>query len=119
MNPPLAHLLFVMFWLIWVALALKPLDRKTWWLENITLFATLPFVLWAFRTGLLSTLSVVIMFLFAVLHIAAAHYSYAKTPWGTWFKRAFHLRRNHYDRVVHFLYGFLMVPVAADEVRER
>ncbi|MGC4091106.1 MAG: DUF2238 domain-containing protein [Polyangiaceae bacterium] len=34
------------------------------------------------------------------------YYSYALTPLGDWAKQAFHLARNHYDRVGHLALGF-------------
>lgn len=106
--------LFAAFFVLWVILAIRPLDRQTWWLENIAVFAAVPGIVLGIRAGLLSDRSLIIILAFAVLHIAAAHYSYAKTPWGDWLKRRLRLHRNQYDRIVHFLYGFLLVPVAAD-----
>jgi putative membrane protein len=29
-------------------------------------------------------------------------------PFGFWLKEAFHLSRNHFDRIVHFSFGLLM-----------
>ena len=104
----LPQILLAAFGIIWSILAIKPVDRKTWWLESIVLFVALPFVLWAFHEGRLSAASSVVIFTFALLHIAAARYSYAKTPWGNWFKKMGGFRRNEYDRIVHFLYGFIV-----------
>lgn len=36
-------------------------------------------------------------------------YTYALTPLGNWARDAFHLSRNHYDRVGHFALGFFPV----------
>lgn len=107
-------ILFIVFAMLWLLLAWKPKDAGVWWLENIAVFLALPFLLWAFRAGLLSSLSAGALFAFGVLHISAAHYSYARTPWGNWLRRVFRLRRNPYDRIVHFLYGLLAVPVFND-----
>src|SRR5947207_12983639 len=38
-----------------------------------------------------------------------AHYTYAKVPAGFWLQDWLHLKRNHYDRVIHFAFGFLLV----------
>ncbi len=35
------------------------------------------------------------------------HYTYAETPLGLWAKEAFDLSRNHYDRLGHFMQGFV------------
>ena len=50
-------------------------------------------------------------FLFAVFlsfHLAGAHYTYSETPFGFWVQDLFDLERNHYDRLVHFLFGLLL-----------
>ena len=35
-------------------------------------------------------------------------YTYAENPFGYWLKDYFHTSRNHYDRIVHFSFGFLL-----------
>jgi putative membrane protein len=35
-------------------------------------------------------------------------YTYADVPVGQWLDEALHLDRNHFDRLVHFSFGFLM-----------
>src|SRR5262249_10918634 len=37
------------------------------------------------------------------------HYTYAKVPIGFWMKDWLHLSRNHYDRIIHFSFGFLLL----------
>jgi len=54
------------------------------------------------------------VFVFAVLHVAASHYAYGNTPWGEWVSAQFGWERNHYDRIVHFLFGALILPVAGE-----
>ena len=41
------------------------------------------------------------------LHAVGAHYTYSESPMGFWLKEALELERNHYDRLVHFLFGLL------------
>jgi putative membrane protein len=43
-----------------------------------------------------------------LLHIYGAEYTYAENPFGYWLKDALHLQRNHYDRIVHFSFGFML-----------
>ncbi|MCX7918458.1 MAG: DUF2238 domain-containing protein [bacterium] len=43
---------------------------------------------------------------FAVLAIGAK-YTYAEMPVFNWLRDTFHLARNHYDRVGHFMQGFV------------
>ena len=54
---------------------------------------------------------------FLLLHIFAARYIYSYVPYDDWSQRLFgfsltdklELRRNHFDRVVHFSFGALLV----------
>jgi putative membrane protein len=38
----------------------------------------------------------------------APKYTYAENPFGYWLQDVLHLSRNHYDRIVHFCFGFLL-----------
>src|SRR5207244_2870713 len=42
------------------------------------------------------------------------HYTYAEVPFGNWARDAFHLARNHYDRLGHFAQGFVPAIVARE-----
>ena len=48
------------------------------------------------------------MTIYICLHVYGAKYTYAENPFGYWLKDAFNLERNHYDRIVHFSFGFLL-----------
>jgi putative membrane protein len=45
------------------------------------------------------------VFLHVNLLVYGGYYTYAATPLGNWVKDAFHLTRNHYDRVGHLALG--------------
>ena len=36
------------------------------------------------------------------------HYTYAQVPAGAWLDQSMHFDRNHFDRLVHFSFGFLL-----------
>jgi putative membrane protein len=42
-----------------------------------------------------------------MLHALGAHYTYAEVPYQQWFP-FLQGERNHFDRLVHFLYGLLL-----------
>lgn len=86
---------------------LWPADRVTWWLEvtpALAGMAVLILIRRRFRfTPLLQTLIALHMILLAV----GGHYTYAEVPLGNWIRDAFHLARNHYDRLGHFAQGLV------------
>jgi putative membrane protein len=116
-GDPYLVALAALFGLEWVALAINPRHRQDWALEN-ALSAVLVATLVLLRRRLpLSRVSYTALFVFLALHTVGAHYTYSEVPYDEW-SRALTGRslstllgweRNHYDRVVHFLYGFLLV----------
>ena len=59
-----------------------------------------------YRTFPLSNASYILISLWLTLHTVAVHYTYPKVPLGFWLDQWFHFQRNHFDRIVHFLFGF-------------
>jgi putative membrane protein len=92
----------------WVWMAVAPLDRSDWLLENLLVFVTVPALVLTYRRFPLSDLSYVLVVAFLTLHAVGAHYTYAEVPLGLWLKDAFDLDRNHFDRIVHFAFGLLL-----------
>jgi putative membrane protein len=100
--------------ILWSVLALQPVDRKDWLLENILAVATVAVLVGTYKRFAFSDLSYVLLALFFILHAVGAHYTYAKVPLGFWMKDAFDLSRNHFDRIVHFAFGLLLAYPAHD-----
>jgi putative membrane protein len=105
---------FVLFAIIlyaafWTALAIKPLDRGDWLLENLLIFISVAVLALTYRRFRFSNLSYGLILIFLAFHTIGAHYTYAKVPIGFWLKDWFHLNRNHYDRIIHFGFGFLLL----------
>ncbi len=109
---------------LWVALALAPVDRPTWALEN---FLTVVFgaALFASRRRFpFSRVSYVLLFAFLTLHTVGAHFTYAKVPYDAAFRwvtgrsldAALGGDRNMFDRLVHFSFGLLLAYPAREIV---
>jgi len=99
-----------------VVCGIEPVDRSDWILENLLVVA-LVVLLWASRRWLpLTDASIWLIFVFLVFHEIGSHYTYAQVPYDVWFETVFGrtlnsilgFERNHYDRLVHFLFGFLL-----------
>jgi putative membrane protein len=94
---------------VWIALALHPVDRRDWLLENLLVFISAGVLSVTYRRFHFSNVSYALILAFLLLHTIGAHYTYAKVPAGFWMADWFHLDRNHYDRVIHFGFGFLLL----------
>jgi putative membrane protein len=112
MNRAQTHFLVIavgMFATLWVALAIRPFDRGDWLLENLLVFATAIVLGTTYQRFKFSDLSYALILIFLGFHIVGTHYTYAKVPVGFWLKDWLHLNRNHYDRIIHFAFGFLIL----------
>jgi putative membrane protein len=105
---------------IWTFLALSPRYRADWALENVLVVAVAAALFVLGRAFTFSKTSSTLLFLFLCLHEVGAHYTYAEVPYDRWFEALtgttlsalLGLQRNHFDRLVHFMFGFLLtVPV--------
>ncbi|MEK7197899.1 MAG: DUF2238 domain-containing protein [Patescibacteria group bacterium] len=105
-------ILFAVFTGLWFVLWYITPNGFNWYLENIVIFLALPFVVFSYFTFRLSNFSYVLIFILAVLHVFGAYNTYAASPWGDWLKVILNLDRNYYDRIIHFIYGVTMAPVA-------
>ena len=91
----------------WVLMAIKPKHFDDWLLENILVVATVA-LLWFTRKAFpLSRVSYTCIFVFLMFHALGAHYTYAEVPYQQWFP-SLAGGRNHFDRLVHLLYGLLL-----------
>lgn len=94
---------------VWAICAISPLDRTDWLLENLLTFAAVGVLLATFRRFRFSDRAYVQITIFMMLHAIGGHYTYSLVPFGDWMKDAFGLARNHFDRLVHFSFGLLML----------
>jgi len=107
-NNRLLHVLIAVYLVVWVLAAINPLHPDDWLLENVLVFTFVPLLVLTYRRFRLSDLSYILITVFMILHSVGSHYTYAEVPFGFWLQDAFHLSRNHYDRIVHFSFGLLM-----------
>jgi len=119
---PLA--LLVAFLAIFSVLALAPSFRQDWLLENLLVFAALPLFVLTYRRLRFSNFAYTCLFVFFVLHEIGSHYTYSEVPWREWLAvlglgDGDPAGRNHYDRLVHFAYGLLLMPAAFELITTR
>jgi putative membrane protein len=108
--------LLLIFLVLFVALGLAPWYRSDWILENVIVFVGVPVLVLSYRNLPLSKISYICVFVFLCLHEVGAHYTYAEVPYDVFFEGIFGRglneilgwQRNHFDRVVHFLWGLLL-----------
>jgi len=96
------------FLIVWADSLIGTTDLANWLLENALTIIFLFFLLWSYKRYQFSDLSFLLICLFLCIHVYGSKHSYAENPFGFWLQDKFNWERNHYDRIVHFFFGFLL-----------
>ncbi len=93
-------------------MAVRPHDRWDWALENFFPVSMLLALIISYPRFKFTRLAYYLLFVYLFVQSYGGHYTYALAPPFNWLRDEFHLQRNHYDRLAHFMLGFLMaIPV--------
>jgi putative membrane protein len=101
--------LLLLYGLLWIWLAIDPVDRRDWLLENLLTIGFVAVLCLTYRRFAFSLTSYCFIAGFLTLHTIGAHYTYAEVPAGYWLQHSLNLSRNPFDRIAHFAYGMLLV----------
>ena len=108
--------LLIVYAIFWTLLAVAPVQRDAWLLENMLVFVSVPLLVWGYWRLPLSRISYTLLILFFSLHAVGSHYTYSLVPYEAFWNEVFDasindtlgFERNHYDRFVHFCFGLLL-----------
>ncbi len=89
-------------------------DFVTWILEAAPVVIGVAILLCVYRNFRLTNLAYLLIWLHAIVLLTGAHYTYSRMPLFEWIKEAFELSRNHYDRLGHFVQGFVPAIIARE-----
>lgn len=113
-SPKLPLALGALVLLALFASAISPYDRGTWLLEVAPVLIALPVLAWTWRRFPLTPLLYWLIATHALVLILGGTYTYARVPLGDWVREAFHLARNPYDKLGHFMQGLVPALVARE-----
>ena len=82
-------------------------DRLTWFMEVAPVLVVIPLLAATWRRFPLTDLLYVLVAVHALVLIAGGHWTYARVPLGDWLREGLGLARNPYDRIGHFMQGFV------------
>jgi putative membrane protein len=90
---------------------------KYFWLQHAPTVAVVAALAYVQNRIKISRLSYTLFIAFMALHVLGARYLYSYVPYDAWSERLFGFNityhfgftRNHYDRLVHFCFGLLLV----------
>jgi putative membrane protein len=112
-TPLLAALLIVTI-IALVVSGWRPYDRITWFMEVAPVLIAIPLLLATRERYPLTTLLYALICAHALVLILGGAYTYARVPLGNWVQEAFGLARNPYDKLGHFMQGFVPAMIARE-----
>jgi putative membrane protein len=97
--------------IVWVVALIAsgraPHDRATWWMEVAPVLVALPLLWIARRRFPLTGLALLLILLHGLVLMLGGAYTYARVPAGFVVQDWLDLSRNPYDRLGHFMQGFV------------
>ena len=109
---PKSHkIMYALYIVFWIMMAIDPKYRADWLLENVLIFIFFPYILWMDKKHKFTFTTIFFILIFASLHTLGSHYTYAEMEQFNAITQLFGFERNHYDRLVHFLFGLLVFRV--------
>lgn len=94
--------------------AIRPHDYFTWWLEVLPAIVAMIVIFLTRNTFPLSRLLYFFIFIHCLVLFIGGHYTYAEVPLFNIIRDTFHQSRNNYDKVGHFIQGFVPCLVARE-----
>lgn len=109
------------------ASAMNPANPADFAVEHSLTVAALVALYFLDRARPIANSAALCLFFFLCLHVLGAHYTYSFVPYDDWSRalrgrsinETFGWERNHYDRLVHLLFGLLMVVPMRELIVER
>lgn len=114
-QPKILCLAAIILILLLLLSGLQPYDRATWLMEVVPVLVVLPILFATYSRFPLTNLLYSLIFLHAIVLIVGGAYTYARVPLGFEIAQWFSLDRNPYDKIGHFMQGFVPA-IAAREI---
>ncbi|MEK7683872.1 MAG: DUF2238 domain-containing protein [Verrucomicrobiota bacterium] len=92
-------------------------DRFTWFLVPVMIGTAI--LLMIYPTFRFSRLVCWFLAAHAIVLIVGGHYTYAEVPLFNWVRDTWHLARNYYDRMGHFMQGFVPALISREVLIRR
>lgn len=97
-----------------IASGIAPYDRITWLMEVAPVLIALPLLYATRRSYPLTALLYALIGIHALVLIGGGAWTYARVPFGFWLQDLLGTERNPYDKIGHFLQGFVPALVARE-----
>lgn len=98
--------------LIWSGI--NPKEYFTWFLEVLPALLGILVLAITFKNFRFTNLVYLLIFFHCAILIVGGHYTYAEVPFFDWIRDVFNQSRNNYDKLGHFVQGFVPAMIARE-----
>lgn len=105
----LVMLLSILIWSV-----IEPKDLFIWFLEVLPVILGVAVLIYIYPKYRFSNFIYVLITIESIILIVGGHYTYAEMPIFNWIRDTFDLSRNYYDRLGHFMQGFIPAMIARE-----
>jgi putative membrane protein len=106
----------VIFFLVFIWSGYEPKDRMIWILEVFPAIIGFLVLAFTYRNFQLTSITYILILAHMVVLMIGGHYTYAQVPLFDVLNDYFNSNRNNYDKVGHFMQGFVPVIIAREIV---
>ena len=107
------------FGVVFLWSAIDPKERLIWFLEVLPAVIGFALVWWTYLSFRLTELSYWLILIHCVILMVGGHYTYAEVPLFDWLQEVLAQPRNQYDKLGHFVQGFVPAIVAREILLRR
>ena len=104
----------VVFFSVFIWSAINPKDVAIWGLEVSPAVIGLILIIWTYKKFPLTELLYSLILIHCVILMIGGHYTYAEVPLFDHIKPLFGFERNNYDKIGHFMQGFMPAILARE-----
>jgi len=108
------NLWLIIFFATLVWSGIEPKDYPTWVLEVLPAVVGFAVLVATRRRFPLTSLAYLLILAHCIVLMVGGHYTYAEVPLFDWIRDGLDLQRNNYDKVGHFVQGFVPAIVARE-----
>lgn len=112
MNTEKILLIVILLLLVWSGI--NPKEYFTWFLEVLPAIIGLIVLIFTYKKFKFTQLVYILIFIHLSILIVGGHYTYAEVPLFDWIKEALGQSRNNYDKLGHFVQGFVPAMIARE-----
>lgn len=113
-NKKFHLILLVMLLSILIWSVIEPKDLFIWFLEVLPVIIGVSVLICIYPKYRFSNFIYVLITIESIILIVGGHYTYAEMPIFNWIRDTFDLSRNYYDRLGHFMQGFIPAMIARE-----